>query len=353
MEGPFMAQEIVQRVESKATVLAPKGLGFGEGSISVKTQLDQPEVSGLTPEALEVGVDVIVNETARVILPVEVNDDGCGDGRPASVVYRMVPSGEDEGLQREVFNKSKRRAKVFGGGLVVAASMYRTVLGKQRLTSTVLEDRAEVATLLQKSGVEFGAHTDNHATGDATGCGAIDKYPIISANGLKYRDQIVATLRVVLDKEFDAYEEDINYVFATYQDLVDRSDVTFADAEGVKTKALLEKAGAVIKQLDDEHLEDFVVLNDIEGTTFDQRQFDRIMHERGIEGTAQAFAVDLWRGRMYADLIADRAAQEGYDREQSYRRAWVDFLVRTLATSATLTKGDQPVILCTKYELAA
>lgn len=354
MEGPPMPQEHDKSVELRATVLAPHGLGFGEGSISVQSQLESSETGGLTPEALEVGKDIIMNETSRVVLPVEADDDGCGDGRRAGVIYQMLQalnqdvSDAANALQRHEFNKSQRRAKVFGGGLIAAASMLRTVTNGQRRSSSVLEDRAEVAQMLKEAGINFGAHTDNHAQGDNCGCGAIDKYPIITANGLKYREQITNTLQVVLGKDFESYQEDIDYVFSAYESLTENSQIAFTDAEGVKTQKLIEKSNAVIKELEDDHLEDFVVLVDIEGMTFDQREFDRIMHERGIEGTAQAFAVDLWRGRMYADFIADHAANLGYDRDQSYRRAWVDFLVRTLATSATLTKGDQPVLLVTR-----
>lgn len=32
------------------------------------------------------------------------------------------------------------------------------------------------------------------------------------------------------------------------------------------------------------------------------------------------------------------------DRDEAYKRAFADFLIRTLAVSATLTQGDQPVI---------
>jgi hypothetical protein len=116
----------------------------------------------------------------------------------------------------------------------------------------------------------------------------------------------------------------------------------------------MEQHGSVIKELADEHLEDFIVVNDIENTTFDQRLFDEEMARRGVEGTAQAFVVDSWRGRMYADFIAGIAEKEyGMDRDWAYKKAEADFWIRTLAVSATLTKGDLPTFARRKdYDLA-
>jgi hypothetical protein len=96
-----------------------------------------------------------------------------------------------------------------------------------------------------------------------------------------------------------------------------------------------------------------LVVNKIEGTTFDQRAFDEEMHAQGVEGTAQAFVVDEWRGRMYADFIADMAAEEGVDRNLAYKKAYADFWIRTLAVSSTLTAGDQPVFLRQEKQDAA
>ena len=337
-------------------VLYPDGLGFGEGTISVKDQLETSKRSdrddGLTEETLQVGTEVIMKNDS-VFKPVhsEANDDGCGDGRNVCAVYKYVPVVPESDevrshRQRVELKKSLLRAKLFGGGLIAASSMWRVVIGGDVTPGdSVLEDRKIVADLLHANEINFGGHTDNHAKGEFCGCGAIDKYTEITANALKYRDKIEEILQVVLGGQYEDFQDGIGYVFSSYQDQVDSADTYFADASGKKTKELLENSGAVIKELEDDHLEDFVVINDVEGETFDQRAFDEILRERGVKGTAQAFVVDLWRGRMYADFIADKAAESGKDRDQSYRRALADFLIRTLATSGTLTKGDQRVIL--------
>lgn len=321
--------------------LAPNGLGFGEGSISTQAQLANPEVSNLTPEAMRVGAEII--KSGEAFVEVEESDDGCGDGRPAGVIYQV----DAQNGERQEYNASHNRAKVFGGGLVVASSMYRTVIGGSVGESdTVLGDRLMMAGKLKEAGINYGGHTDNHAHGELCGCGAIDKYPVITQNALTYREDILNTLRVVYGEEFESRLPAINEVFASYEEQVG-SDGYFSDAQGVKTQKLMEDDGAVIKQLSDAHLEDFLVVNAVEGTTFDQRKFDQEMITRGVEGTAQVFVVDAWRGRMYADFIADMAEEAGLDRELALQKADADFWIRTLAVSATLTAGDQPAFLRT------
>jgi hypothetical protein len=48
---------------------------------------------------------------------------------------------------------------------------------------------------------------------------------------------------------------------------------------------------------------------------------------------------------MYADVIAKMATENlpNIDFEDARKKAYADFLIRTLGVSATLTAGDQPV----------
>jgi hypothetical protein len=346
--GDGMSQVVVAEKEREVPPqeieiieLAPDGLGFGEGKISVKKQLENPELSGLTPEAMRIGAEII--KSGIPFLEVEADDDGCGDGRPAAVVYML--DAIRGGMQK--FKKSLRRAKVFGGGLVVASSMYRVAIGGDVQSSeTVLGDRVKMAGLL-KDKIHYGGHTDNHAHGGKCGCGAIDLYPEITSNAPMYRSDITQVLRqkVYGEAEYANREAAINEVFDSYADQAAKAPAFFNDAQGVKTKELMEQNGSVIKQLNDDHLEDFLVINDVEGTTFDQRAFDAEMIKRGVTGTAQAFVVDAWRGRMYAEFIAEAAEKQGIDRQFAYQKAEADFWIRSLAVSATLTAGDQPVFM--------
>jgi hypothetical protein len=349
-EGFFMPESTLDTKEHEPTFetevveLASDGLGFGEGPISTKKQLKNPELSGLTLEVMRIGADVIKSGAAFVEVDEDANDDGCGDGRPTAVTYIINKLNG----AREVFKRSRRRAKLFGGGLIAAASMFRTAIrGDVRSDETVLGDRTLIASKLDARNIHYGGHTDNHAHDTVSGCGAIDKYPQVTVNALKYRTKITNTMQVIYgDEEFERQRNAIDAVFGSYENQVEKFPEYFADAEGTKTLELMEQHGSVIKQLNDEHLEDFIVINDIENTTFDQRLFDEEMARRGVEGTAQAFVVDAWRGRMYADFIADIAEKEySMDRQVAYQKAEADFWIRTLAVSATLTNGDLPVFL--------
>lgn len=60
----------------------------------------------------------------------------------------------------------------------------------------------------------------------------------------------------------------------------------------------------------------------------------------------QVFAVDTWRGRMYADAMVKLAVEKlpHADGDSVRKKAYADFLIRsTLAVAATLTRGDLPV----------
>lgn len=336
-----MTYDTLEREQTHEVVqLVENGLGFGEGSISVEQRMRSGDMLW---DELQAGKNIIMNDPEVFAkIDSDASDDGCGDGRQAARIFRIID--EKTGEMQE-FNKSRRRAKLFGGGLVVASSMWRAISGPTRNQETVLGDRQFIAGKLSELDIQYGAHTDNHAKGEACGCGAIDKYPEITANALKYRSNIEATLQALYG---DSYEESISAiesVFATYQAIYD-DETYFSNAAGQTTMDLIKRDGAVVKELSDQHLEAYVVLNDIEGTTFDQRRFDTKLKDAGVDSEPQAFVIDIWRGRMYADAAAQIAAENilGVDVEEARKKAYADFLIRTLAVSATLTAGDQPVL---------
>jgi hypothetical protein len=335
-----MPYDTLEREHTHEVVcLAENGLGFGEGTISVERRINNDELSR---DDLSLGTEVITNDP-EVFADTDLDavDDGCGDGRQAARIFRIID--EKTGEMQE-FNKSRRRAKLFGGGLVVASSMWRAISGPTHHKETVLGDRQFIAGKLSELNIEYGAHTDNHAKGDACGCGAIDKYPEITSNALKYRPQIEETLRALYGESYEENTTAIDSVFETYQAIKD-DEIYFSNAAGQTTMDLIKNDGAVVKELSEQHLEAYVVLNDIEGTTFDQRKFDAKLKKAGVESEPQVFVVDIWRGRMYADAAAQIAVENipGIDFEDARKKAYADFLIRTLAVSSTLTAGDQPV----------
>lgn len=326
-----------EKTESKVDVILADGFGYGEGVISVENQIKSGE---LTRGSLSAAVEIVTHDPEVFVrVDTEANDDGCGDGRATSLIYRLL--NPVTGVI-ERYKKSLRRAKIFGGGLVVASSMWRAVEGADD-NKTLQGDREFLAGLLKQYNINHGAHTAaGHRDGTSCGCGAIDNYEAISRNATKYREHITGTLRAVYGDGCEENAAAIESVFATYSHL---SESYFAGTDGAQTMRFIESQGAVIKELEGAHKEDMVIMNDVEGTTVDQELLRKKLVERGLSPETQAFVVDIWRGRMYADFIADRTAELGRDREESFKLAYADFLIRTLAVSATLTAGDQPVIL--------
>lgn len=319
------------------TVVAPSGFGYGEGSISIESQI----IAGkLSAESLGVAVHVVLNDPSIfTAVDLEADDDGCGDGRGTMRIYKYLDPVSKQPL---TFHRSLRRAKLFGGGLISSASMWRAVDGIPTGWQTLAGDRRFMMRELLTRGRHYGAHTDDRAVGQNCGCGAIDNYEAISRNIVKYEPEIMKSLRVLYGAEYDESLSAILRVFDLYKQL--KSEY-FAGVTGRSTMDEIEHDGAVIKQVFGDHMEAMVAINTIKDTTLDQDRLREKLIERGLSPNIQAFVIDEWRGREYADIVADIARKQGKNRDAAYGIAYADFLIRTLAVSATLTKGNQPVLL--------
>ena len=322
--------------------IAPEGLGFGEGGISVKSQIEQGILTPDTPRHI---YEFLTTDT-EAFKQVETDDDGCGDGRPWIKIVRMIRDNLGQ-KKLHFFGKSKLRAKVFGGGLVVASSMWRAINGVPKGERTVGDDRKFVARKLEEIGFKHGAHSDDHAEGDNCGCGAIDKYPVITANAVKYRQQITGVLESLYGEEFEDNRREIEQTFGVYEALA-KDDGYFADASGRQSMEQIIDSGAVVKELAGHHVEETIVINGVEGTTLDQQFFTETIKNAGDKERpriVQAFSVDTWRGRVIADKVAEIAQAEdpAADYAHIWKLAYADFLIRTLAVAGTLTAGDLPV----------
>lgn len=332
-----------EHLVASVELIAPNGLGFGEGGISVKNQLEQGII---TPEAPKRIHEILIHDP-NVFKQVEATDDGCGDGRPWSKIVQMVASENGE-KKIHFFKTSQLRAKVFGGGLVAASSMWRVLQGVPESGETIKADRQFVASEFAKREFSHGAHSDDHAEGDKCGCGAIDNYPLITANALKYRAQVMSTLEVLYAEDFDENKAAIESAFGVYEALAGSADY-FNDANGKDAMQQLLEAGAVVKELSGNHVEETIVINDVPGTTLDQRYFTEQVKNACIEEikpqVIQAFSVDVWRGKEIAKEVVSIASEHdsAIDTAEAYKLAYADFLIRTLAVSATLTGGDLPV----------
>lgn len=338
LENPMHHNPETEETPVNISLIAPTGLGFGEGGISVKNQIEQGILRAETPAHIH----EFLTENSEAFKKVEVDDDGCGDGRPWKKIAQQYSDGTVQ-----FFDKSLLRAKVFGGGLATAASMWRTVHGTPQTGQTVGQDRRTMALALDEREFHHGAHSDDHAEGDNCGCGAIDKYPVITSNAVKYRAAITDTLRAVYGDEFADNETAIAQAFEVYEAL-SIQDGYFADASGKESMEQLFAAGAVVKELSGHHIEETIVINDVKDTTLDQQLFTQEVknaHTDDKPRIVQAFCVDTWRGREIADVVTEIAAQEDptIDIEHTRKLAYADFLIRTLAVAGTLTAGDLPV----------
>ena len=320
----FLQDAHAEHVPEIQVVKLADGLGmdYKTGTISA-TELEQKEgnedLGQLTDEAIA---------SANILTPVStdergdmLDDDGCGDGRNVSAIFAYVDN------VKHLFKRSLNRAKVFGGGLVMATAA-RIGFGEAQ-GQTLNEAMVASKDTLADKEIDFGAHTDNHATGENCGCGAIDKAPLVVAVAAHFRNDIKATIM----NNFSESAEDEQLVdsildnYAAYaQEIADQP------YSGRAVMKEIVDSGKLVKELADGHLETRVLLNTIKGYTVDQEYVRRV-----TGGRAQVFAVDVWRLSELASGL--------YNAPTEQRSAFLSELVYTLGTAAVLTKGDLPVYL--------
>jgi hypothetical protein len=343
-EEVFMLSQEYEAPERtfEAICIAPNGVGFGEGSISADRAND-PEYP-VSKEDLTKAVEILIRHRDEIIVPVDEDDDGCGDGRGTERVFQIIDGTTGE---KHEYKKSKKRAKIFGGGLQVVASMRRAIKGAPANGETVLSDRKFMAGELKKRGIKYGAHTDSHAHGPNCGCGAIDKYEQTTAMSGKYRTNITPLVGMLYDDE--SVNTGVDQAFGT-RATISQDKQYMSNASGHDTMEFIKSDGAVVKELGGKHLEMIDYINDEPGTTVDQPRVAELFREAGLPEGIDVFVVDAWRGQMYADVAADITAEEAkesgeeFDRDTARNIALADFYINQLSVSATLTKGDQPVI---------
>lgn len=329
-EEKRMTQELgrsimTETMKNKLTFneVAPEGLGYGDGSISYRAR--EQEVG---PENIRIAREIIQSD--RILVPVDrdsdgniLQDDGCGDGRSVTRVFKGI---------KEVTKKSLNRAKVFGAGLAMGLAGR---IGVQGLTASTLTDEfAATMDELDERGLDYGGHSDNHAHGPNCGCGAIDKANIIIATAIKYETEIRDSLNAL-----GSSDNGLAGIFTNFEGAaVKIADQPYA---GRSVWDKLRGRGKVNKELADDHFEMFVVLNKVRGMTVNQE-----IIRQATGGLVQVFAVDLWR-------IEDIAKSQFPDDEKDAHVAELSQQVYTLGTAATLTAGDLPVFVIDGPALAA
>jgi hypothetical protein len=292
-----------------SVALISNGLEFGHGPISGE---DDPDVLQTVDEA--------IRHNPRIIVPLgrdnqgeTVDDDGCGDGRRARLIFRL----------HETYKRNLHRAKVFGGAVAMTAAAIIGVGEAQGKTLNEVFDAA-VDTLIEKK-INFGAHTSQDAASDKTGCGAIDQAPEAILAVVKYEEPIRRVISAL-----GVEDGDLDKVYTNFRGYV----ADLASSPAYNPKSVLERiiqAAKVIKELDGDHRERRIIFNNVRGYTVNQKLIRQVSR-----GRAQVFAVDLWRLEDIAE-----GAFKGQPKQQ--QAALLGELVYTLAISAVLTKGDLPV----------
>ncbi|HEX5456567.1 MAG TPA: hypothetical protein VFW77_04335 [Candidatus Saccharimonadales bacterium] len=320
-----VSEQETKVIEIEVDVLAPEGLRYGEGPISVDKRLEDPK-DPLNPKIMGVVDDEVRN--GPILVPIDrdsngqlITDDGCGDGRGVNMVMRGM----------DVLKKSLNRAKVFGGGLTMGV-VARIGLGraKGRLRDIYSTETDE----FKHYGIDYGAHIDENFGEKNSGCGAIDKAPLNIANAVKYKSQIAQTVEAVSVHAFGGFSEEmrsiLNGVFSNYEQYQkEQSNEDHAGSEIIDVAAGAKK---VVKELDSKegHREVAIVLNFVENMTVDQR----LIREK-TNNVAQVFGVDIPR------LV--KIANRRYENDKDRKAAFVSMLVYTLSTAVTLTDGTLPV----------
>jgi len=295
------------------------GLGYGDGGISYNDR--ETEVGNELLQAVE---DAIRNPD-EILVPISldkkgspIDDDGCGDGRGVKRIFE----GAIERL------KSLVRSKVFGGGATMIAST-RIGLGKANGKS-VKEVFSDSIAKTKKKGIGFGAHTDDHAKESNSGCRAIDDAPEIIQNAVRFRKNIESSIEIL-----GINTSGLNEVFDNFEKFAE--SVEDHPHAGVEVIDEIKEADKVVKELEGPHLEMYIVLNNVKGFTVNQEIIRKIS-----DGKIQVFGIDIWR---LWDLV-----QKAYPDEsaEDQHKAFLSELVYSLATAATLTKGDLPVFVISK-----
>lgn len=309
------------------TLVAPDGLGFGEGAISYQDRAGKD----VPAEELK-KVEAVLTDPAKILVEIDqedgdyIDDDGCGDGRGVTEqdgVRAYIKQGDN------FYKKSLNRAKVFGGAPVMAVAAMIALDANKPENATELFIAA--MDELDEHDIDYGAHTDEHAGEIKSGCGAIDNAPVIIDNVVKFQDEIKATIKSLIpDVDLMILDEVID-AFVNYAD--DKQ------ADGYRGQAVMDEIDArekVIKRLVKGHNEMYILLNEVEHQTVNQYSVRDASHE-----VVQAFAVDLWR-------LADINARLYEDDAEAQETALISQLVYTLATAATLTDGSLPVYKITE-----
>jgi len=159
---------------------------------------------------------------------------------------------------------------------------------------------ADFFAILQQAGITLGGHTDNHAHGPSTGCGANDNLPAILAKIAG--KELAPTLATGLQQQ--------DRLAANAKTLLDEGQALLADA-ALRLKAIAATALSEVPELVGAHCEVAVLLNQQAGLTLDR---DRLAARFGAD--VAAFNVDTWAFASSASQALVALNQSGIEMPQ-------------------------------------
>jgi hypothetical protein len=177
--GPTMEQQ-----QGLPTVTIMHLEGFGVGSVEPTSEYSDEQVERNVAES-----QASVADEAIV----------CVDDRPAA--------GETkEPVRRKT--SGGVLASTYAGALLANASLYEQFKGGDgNYTASPKEMLSFTAQFLVKSGLKLGAHTDNHAHGDKTNCGAADGLAPAIAEIPQYAEELNPVVAALSGEDWDAEGE--------------------------------------------------------------------------------------------------------------------------------------------------
>jgi len=338
----LMGTKIVNEIPSA-------GYGNHTAKISFKNAV---ESGRLTSEVLAYANEII--QSGECMVSITEPDDGCIDGRLGEKVLFINDAWEME--ERPIEDPSDhQRAKVAGGGYFTALSMRRAT---EPASQHIDDDISETVEQLTEEDIYCGTHTGDHSGEDTVDCGANDKIEPILENAVLYAREIADDTAVLLN------EAGIIYDGKYSRDIVDGWSETLNHPEyfegstgasrydriikGIqKTQAQTGQATrpvSVSKHLGGGHKEFAIVVNFIEGQTFSQGLFAKLIADRfkevPTESIPDVFVVDVPRIAELSKAMAGRVPKQDF--EEKYMKNLYAGIGYQLATAATLTDGTLP-----------
>lgn len=176
--------------------------------------------------------------------------------------------------------------------LVVADDL----VGKHFAAEQFSDSVANVMGYLHDQRLAIGAHTDTHAHGDASGCGANDRLPEVYRKIQTDGDTVRSLVESIVGEPID---EDLHRSFVTSASL--RQDF----GTGRQNLDEMCQAGGSVETLAGDHHEIAAVINLREGTTL-----DRAALQQSFGDAYQSFNVDVWSFKYAAEVLSSDATEQ-------------------------------------------